>query len=183
MNIAQPAQRRFLVQQFSGKGNGFAEQFLRGHVIHRTQGERFPGGHRLARHHHRQRRLHTDQSRQTLGAAGARQQPELDFRKTDPGIGTGHAVMTAECDLETAAQRGAVNGRDDRLGAGFQGRHHVRQIRRRGRPAEFAYVRAGDEGAAGAFEHDGVGGGIVNRLLQGQHDAFAHLLGQRIDRR
>src|SRR5205085_3194372 len=58
------------------------------------------------------RRVHdADQARDSLGAAAARQQTDLDLGLADlgPGIGRGDAVMAGEADLEAAAQRGAVD--------------------------------------------------------------------------
>ena len=68
-----------------------------------------------------QERLHQRacDSQETNGAdhaAGPRQQPELDLREADHGLGVvdDDPVMTGQADLESAAERCAVDRRDDR---------------------------------------------------------------------
>ena len=67
------------------------------------------------RQDHRQRLCHADQPRQPLRAAGAGNEPELDFRKAEPRAGRGDAKMAAERDLKPAAERGAMQSRDHGL--------------------------------------------------------------------
>ena len=152
------------------------------HLVHRAHSKRPVSGHRIARYHQRQCRLDADQARQPLRAAGAGQQPQLDFGQTHAGIGTGHPVVATERDLEAAAQRRAVDGCNHRFGAGFQGRHHLRQVWRHGRLAKFANIRAGDKGATCAFENNRLCRMVVDGALQRLHEARTDLLGQRVDR-
>ena len=66
---------------------------------------------------------HTNKAWQTLGATTAGQNADHGFRQAELGLGIvvrHDPVMTGQSDLETAAQGEAVNGRRDRLAAGFQ---------------------------------------------------------------
>ena len=62
--------------------------------------------------------------------------------------------MTDERGFEAAAERGAVDRGDDRLGRGFDHVEHGVEIGTARRLAEFADVGAGDEGCAIAAQHD-----------------------------
>ena len=104
-----------------------------------------------------ERRSDADQARQALRAAGARQQAELHFGQADLGRGHRDAVVAAQRHLEPAAERRAVDRGDHRLGRVLDRSSQLGQrsaIDRR--LAEFGDVGAGDEGAAGADQHDGV---------------------------
>ena len=67
----------------------------------------------------------------------------------------GDAIMAAERDLEPAAERGAVDRRDDRLGAILDRVDDHRQPRLLRRLAELGDVGAGEEGLALAGDDDG----------------------------
>jgi len=54
--------------------------------------------------------VHTDQARQTHGAAEARVDAQLDFRQTDLGGGGHDAIVSGHAHLETATQGDAVDG-------------------------------------------------------------------------
>ena len=58
--------------------------------------ERILGGDRIARQDHGQRLLHAGEPRQALGAAGARNQAELDFRQGHARAGRRDAKMAGE---------------------------------------------------------------------------------------
>ena len=112
--VAQLAQRALLRQHLAGKGlaagGGPFDDFLDQAVL-----ERLGGADRIAADDHLDRELGTDRARQPLGAAGARQQAELDLGQAQPGVLGGDAEMAGERDFEAAAERGAVNRGDDRL--------------------------------------------------------------------
>ena len=78
--------------------------------------------HVLALQQVHQRRLDAHQARQALGATGAGEQADHDFRQAerDLGIVGNHPVMAGEDEFEPAAQCQAIDGRRDRLAAGFQ---------------------------------------------------------------
>ena len=105
-----------------------------------------------------------DQARQALRAASAGNEAELDFRQAELGRGNRDAVMAHQSHFEAAAQRRAVNCRDDRLGTASIARLRPRAARALERFAEFGNVGAGDEGAPGADQHHRLGGGIGGRL-------------------
>ena len=95
----------------------------------------------------------------------------------------GDAVVAAQRQLEPAAQRGAVDGRDDRLGGRLDAVDELRQVGLLHLGAELGDVGAGREEAARTGEHDGlharIGVGLVEGLLQPDPQGMA----QRVDRR
>jgi len=116
--------------------------------------ERLCDRHRIAREYHRHRLVEADEARQPLGAAGARDQAELDLGQPQPRARRRHPEMAAERDFEAAAERRAVQGGDHRLGARLDRFDHVDGGGLSCRLAEFADVGAGNEGAPGADDHD-----------------------------
>ena len=143
---------------------------------------------------------HADQARDALRAAGARQQADLDLGLADPGprVGGGDAVVGGEADLEAAAQRRAVDRRDDRLAAGLLAAEQLLQLaellgepgRVRGVGVEqHLEVRAGDEVGLGGGDDDALhllvlerrverpGIGRDRALVQHVHRAARHVPG------
>ena len=135
----------------------------------------------------------TNQARQALGAATARQNADHGFRQADLGLGIvvrHDAVMAGHGDLETTAQGQAVDRSCDRLAAGFQlaqrlvqaitlfeqFRLHLvfRQLGHVGRStAQFGQVRTGTEGRlAGGQDH--ALDGVVGFDLLGQFHEIVH---------
>ena len=84
-----------------------------------------------ARDDHLHRRLRADQPRQPLRPAAARQDADQHLGQADLGARHRDAVMAGERDLEPAAQRIAVDRRDDRLGARIEDLVRARPGRRR----------------------------------------------------
>ena len=76
---------------------------------------------RVSRRHH---------ARDALGAAGAGEQPDLDLGQAEAGLAVvgGDAVVAGEAKLEAAAERGAVDRRDERLAAGLDAPVELRQL-------------------------------------------------------
>ena len=138
---------------------------------------------RAAREDHRQRLLDAGEARQALRAAGARQEAELDLGQAEPRGGSGDAIVAAERRLEAAAERRAVQRRDDRLRGVLHRRDDVVQVGGCGGLPNSRDVGAGDEGAARADQHDRVDVGIVAAALDAFLDAVAHAMAQRIHRR
>ncbi|MHC2517033.1 hypothetical protein ACVMHW_002915 [Bradyrhizobium diazoefficiens] len=124
-----------------------------------------------------------DRARQALGAAGARQQAELHLGQAELGLLHRNAEMTGQRDLEAAAERGAVNCGNDRLRRVLDLGQHVVEGGRLRRLAEFGDIGTGDEGAAGAGQHDALDRGIGDRGLDALQNATADCGTQRIDRR
>ena len=73
--------------------------------------------------------LRRDDARHVLGAAGAREQADLHFGQTEAGLGiiSRNTVVAAQRQLETAAERQAINGSNPRLAAGFDRAEHQRE--------------------------------------------------------
>ena len=97
------------------------------------------------------------QSRQTLRARRARNDAELHLRLAHLRRRNGHAVMPGHRDLESAAERRAVNRHHDRLGAILDLEQHRVERAARLLPArdllELADIGARDERASCADEH------------------------------
>ncbi len=108
----------------------------------------------LAFHQQRRRRLHADQARQALRAAGAGQQAQSNFGKAEACLRVvgGDAVMKGQRQFHATAQRAAVQGRGNRFAAQFEGAQEFVPVanrgmksRRVGDRAEFGQIAAGDE--------------------------------------
>ena len=136
-----------------------------------------------AREHGVERVLRAGETRQALGAAGARQEAKMHFRQAHARGRERNAIVRPQRRLEAAAQRRAMQGRHDQLGRILHGRDHVVQVRPRRRLAELADVGAGDEGPAAADQDDGVDAGILAERLDALLDAGADGRGQRVHRR
>jgi hypothetical protein len=143
--------------------------------------ERLVGANRIPAHHHRQRLLDPDHPRKPLGAPGARQQSELHLRESEARVLDGDAIVTRQRDLETAAERRSVDGRDDGLRAVLDELQHHVQARRRRRLAELRDVGAGDERAARAGDDDRAHRLIGDGLLESLVEAVPDVLAQRVD--
>jgi hypothetical protein len=128
-------------------------------------------------------RCRADQTRRALRAARARQQAELHFGQSELRAVDGDAVVRGERDFQAAAERGAVNRGDDRLGTRLDAVAHVRQRRRHRRFAELADIRARDEVAPRADDQHGFDGVVGVGGFDRGEQAPPHVGGQRVDRR
>ena len=155
--VAQ-ARKRACVGHALGPGDGFGAQILAwDDLVDDAERFRLRGGYVPARKDHLQRPLRPDEPRQPLRAAAARQDADQHLWQSDLGARHGDAVVAGERVLQAAPQRVAVDGGDDRFGAGIEHVRH-RALRCRPRLAELANVGAGDEAAAGADHHHGLDG-------------------------
>ena len=113
---------------------------------------------------------------QTLRACRSGDEAEFYFWLTDLCAGDSNAIMAGHSKLEAAAERIAVNGDDDGLGAVF----HFQQERKKagaarlaaGHFAEFLNVGAGDESAATANQDSAFDGVVFGDLIQGVGNAL-----------
>ena len=119
----------------------------------------------LAAGNHPQRRFDADQARQALGAAGAGDDPERDFRKANPRRRISDAVMGTKGELESAAGSNVVDCRNDRLAGRLKGVDHRVQIRR-------TFGRAG-------VEFPDVGAGTVHAASTGDDKSTHVVIGER----
>ena len=134
-------------------------------LVDDAEAQRVFGFERIAGQDRVHRRFRTDQSRQALRAAAARQQADLDLGQAHRRARRRDAIVAGERELESAAECGAVDRRDDRLRALFDvsaGRP-LRLFIGTGRLAEIADVGAGDERAT----------------LPGDDDRFDRIVAQR----
>ena len=163
---------------------------LRNDVIDDARRQRSRRRHRLAVGRHVERKLRAREARQPLRAARAGNDAEQHFRLSDFRVFRRDAEMARLRDLEPAAERVAVDRRDERLRRVL---HPPQQRVRAGGPLERIVfrlqrvehfdVRAGDERRSGADEHDRFGRGIRDAALDGPIDAVPHSRAQRIHRR
>ena len=98
--------------------------------------------------------LGADEARQALGAPGARDKAEFDLRQAASGGRDGDAVMRRERDLETAAERCAMQSGDDRLRGVLHCVERLGKVWPSGRLAEFGNVGSGDKGPPIADKDD-----------------------------
>jgi hypothetical protein len=113
-----------MVQQ---PGFRFVDQAVgRCELVDGAEFQRLGGLDVAAAQHQRQGGLRADEAGQALGAAGAGQQPDAGLGQAQLDVARvgGDAVVRREADLEAAAERGAVDGRGDRLAAGLERAQH-----------------------------------------------------------
>ena len=173
----------------SREGDGAFQQIVVDHGVDNARLHSPRGGDRLALGAHLERARRPAQARQPLGAARARNNPEVHLGLTHLGGGDSHAVMAGHGELEAASERVTVNGGDERLVGVFQlFQSRVHRLRSldgllaRLQLLEDVDVRAGDECRAGADQDDGVRGGIVAGVLDGVADRFGNAGAQGIHR-
>ena len=182
--VAHLLQRALLGQHLAREGDGRGAQFAFGRqFIDQPHRQRRLAAHRRTAGHHLQRLGRADDARQPLRAAGTGQQTELHFRQADSRRRHGHAVVAHQRGLEAAAERGAVDRRHQRFARGFHLVEQRMQRRALRRLAELADVGTGNEGAAFADQHDGLGRVVGQHLVEGSGQSVAHLRRQRIHRR
>ena len=132
---------------------------------------------------HLERPRYADQAGQALGAAAARQDAELDFRQAETRRCVRDAEVASHRHLQTAAQRGAVDGRHERLGRPLDHAPDLVRVRRQAWLAELADIGAGDERSAAADDHRGLHLGVIGNCRHRRREPFTDVLAQRIDRR
>jgi hypothetical protein len=177
-------QRPALGGDLVGEGHGaLAQLALLDDLVDQTHLEAGLGWHVLTAGHHLQRLLGADDPWQPLGAAGAWQQAEVHFRQAAARRGHGDAVVGAQRHFEAAAEGGAVDRGDHRLGRAFHGVLHIEQARALLRAAELGDVRAGDEGAALADDHDRLGASVGQARRDAARQPVAHRRGEGVHRR
>ena len=125
-----------------------------------------------------------DHARQPLGTAGARQQAELHFGQAElarPWSRRGSGMPARLRGRRRARCRGWR--RSSASASSPSATSTSCETRRLRRLAEFGDVGAGDEGAAGAGQHDRLHFRVRDRALHAFEDAAAHRGAQRFDRR
>jgi hypothetical protein len=126
-----------------------------------------------------------DQPRQPLGAARAGDQAQRDLGQAHACAGPPHAGVTGQRQLQAAAERHAVDGRDHRLGAGLDPFEHGAQdgLLQLARRAELGDIGAGREGLVAAGKYDAAHGGIGLRGVELLHEARTQRVAQAVDGR
>ena len=171
------------VKPFAQIGDRAVDQsILRHDRVDQYHGLRVRCRHRLAENHHVERGLDPDQAGQALCPAGAGQQAKRHFGQAQPRRWRGDAIIADQCRLQPAAQRGAMDRGEDRLGRSFDAIEHIMQRYARQRLAEFTDVGPGDEGASGAGQQDAACHRVVQRAAYGLVQPITHGGGQGVHR-
>src|SRR5437867_1621025 len=120
-------------------------------------------------------------ARETLGATSTGKETQLDLWKPEARRLHADSVMAGERDLEAAAERGAVDGGDDRLRALLDQRQDFVEAGLFRRLAELRDVGAGDERPPGAGDDDGADRRVGGRPRDAVVETLTHVLAQRVD--
>ena len=131
---------------------------------------------------HLQRLRHASQTREALSAASTGQQAKFHLRQAHLGVRAGDAVVAAEGNLQSAAQRGAVDDRNAWLVARLDDVDYLRQTRRLWRLAELLDISTRVKGAPFADQHDDAYLRVRFGVLKSLQQALAHGMTKRIDR-
>ena len=183
-SIAHFLERRLLSRQTSGESDrGFSELAFLGEFVDDPPFLRFARAERRSGENDVERLLDADQPRQALCAAGAGDEAELDLGQSAFRRGDGDAVMRGQRHLESAAERGSMQRRDDRLRRVLDPIEHIGEIRRGMRLAELGDVRPGNEGAPSADDDGRLDRAVRLGRLDAAFQAVSDGLRQRVDRR
>ena len=137
----------------------------------------------LARQDEFKRLFRTDKTGQALRAAAARENAQINFGQPHSCGGNCHTKVAAKRNLQPAAKRRAMNGRDDGLGRGFQRCDDLLQNGFALRLAKFGDVGAREEGAAYTSHHDGLDAIVGDQLAERIVNALPHSMAERVDGR
>ena len=152
------------------------------HRVDEPQFQRLVGGDVLTAGDHLERPRHTDQPRQPLSAAAARQDAQLDLGQAEPRFRVGHPEVAGHRHLEASAQGRAVDGGHERLGRLLDHSPHLVRVRGQARLAELSDVSAGDECPTAADDDRSLHLRVVGHCRHGRREPLAHVLAQRVDR-
>ena len=153
-------------------------------IDERRPGEQFRRQWRAGQDHV-ERAFDPEQTRQPLGAARARQQSQLDLGQAEPRVLVHDAIVTAERELETAAERNARDRGDDGFRRALERVDELRQRgrRERGRRVELADVRAGRERVRAPDQHQRLDVRVVIGLVEHGRELAPQCVAQCIDGR
>ncbi|MDT4841568.1 hypothetical protein FQZ97_754270 [compost metagenome] len=179
--------RRLAGDEFTGIGAGFIQQRFGAcrEPVEHALGKRAFGADLGAGQHHVERRLRADQSRQALGAAGAGEQAQSDFRQANSGARFSDTVATGQGQFQAAAEGQLADGCHQGLVQAGQAQQQAGQVRggERSVAAEFADIGAGAEQAVGAMDDYGLDLRVGCSALGGVEHGGAQGLPEGIDRR
>ncbi len=145
-----------------------------GDLVHQAQRHRLVRRHAASAGDHVERDQRSGQSRRALRAAGARDQADAHFRKADGAIRRDNARVADQREFVAAAERGAVDRRDDRLATGVERVQHGADRWPWQSVIEFADIRAGDEGASLAGDDRGAQARIGGKFGECRDQTLAH---------
>src|SRR6266540_6308003 len=111
---------RRLLRDLAGEGLRGGHQLRDGHdALHQADAERFRGRHAHPGQDHLERLAAPHEAGESLRAAAARNDREVDLGQPELRILRGDPDVAGQRELEPAAQREAADGGDDRLRAGL----------------------------------------------------------------
>ena len=181
--VADLVERRAVGDELLSEGDRAVDEVTLDDGVDQAGSQRLLRADGVADGAHLQRLGDAGHARQSLRAARARHEAQLDLRLPVLRGRRADAVMRAHRDLQAAAQGGAVDGRHDRLGAILHRGLGLGEAGGLGRLAELGDVGPGDEGAAAAGQHDALDRVVVGDLLEGLEQAQPHAVTQRVDGR
>ncbi|MNY05075.1 hypothetical protein D3C86_1377820 [compost metagenome] len=128
--------------------------------------------------------MRTDQARQALGATGARQQAEVDFRQAEAGSWLGDAVTAGQRQLQATTQGKFADGGNQRFVQLRQAHQQIGEgwLGMGSRAAKLADIGPGAECQAFAVEDDGAHGRVGRGRFAGLQQRCAQRLAEGIDR-
>ena len=180
--LADAARR--LADLLPGEGDGLGHHVALGDLVDQAERRALGRIDEGAGDDELQRLLDADGARQPLRAAGARQDAELDLGQPELAhVLARHPLMAPERQLQAAAQRGAVDGGDDRLVARLDLVDQRRQERLLHARGELGDVGAGRKEAARSRQNDGLDAGVGVGLVEGLLQAHAQRVAERVHRR
>ena len=182
--LLRRAGQRTLGRHVAGKGDRIGlERVLADNLVDQPGLERLLRRDRIADRGHFERQRYARDPRNPLGSAGTGEQAELHLGRPDLRRRHRDAVMTAQRHLAPAAQRSAVDRGDDGLVGGFDHVDHGAEARFLHRLAEFGDVRAREERASVAPDHDRLDAVVGDGFLDPGFEPLANRRAERVDGR
>jgi hypothetical protein len=142
-------------------------------------------GHRGTAGDHLQSHLDRQDARQALRATSAGDQTNVHLRQGHLHARGHHPVVATQRQFQAAAHHHTVDGGNDRLAAGFEGRDDGMQTRlgKRGRRAELANVGTTAKHLTPADDHHRLHAGVSLGLLKALKNTAAGAVPQTVDGR
>ena len=144
------------MQRLFGEGHRFGNEIALDDRIDQSCFKRLSRAKRPAADSKLHRGFDARQSGRAAGAASARNDAERHLRQSNRSTFQRNPEPASHRHLEAAAKRGSVNGRDPGLFGILDPGDHVRQMRLERGKVEFAHIRPGNKGPAGAGKHHGL---------------------------
>jgi len=180
-SVADFLQGRLLGNEAPSEGDcGVAQLSLLGELVDDPPFPCLAGAKRRPGQDDVKRLLRPNEAGQALGATGAGDDAEVDFRQAAFRRWDGDAVVRRQRDFESAAERRSVQRRDDRLRGVFHCVERLRKVRWGRGLAEFGNVGACDERPAVADDDDRLDRAVRFRRFDASLEALSDGLRQSV---